>query len=197
MKTNYILAALVLLLLPSLAPVANACTCGGGSPCEAYAGASVVFVGRVTQTGVKAASRSFPANAMSTTFTNGGVTSAQFRVEEAFLGVRGVRIDISGEGTTCDYSFTRGERYLVFAYKNSETGTFHTNICSGTAPLAESNDGLTYLRRVAKQPRGATLFGDVGREVRMQDDVGAEPMAKAEIILENGREQVRGLSDGS
>lgn len=192
---NHILFALVLLLLPSLASVARACTCGEISPCEAYAGASVVFVGRVTQTGLKATSRSFPANAMSTTLTSGGVTSAQFKVEEAFLGVRVVRIDISGEGTTCDYEFKPGERYLVFAYKNSKTGTFHTNICSGTAPLAESNDRLKYLRAVARQPPGGALFGEVVRQVNGQDE--PEPMAKTEIILENGKQQVRGLSDGS
>ena len=197
LKTNHILAALVLLLLPSLASVARACTCGGVSPCEAYAGASVVFVGRVTQTGLKSTPRSFPANAMSTTLTNGDVTSAQFRVEEAFLGVRAARIELSGEGTTCDFPFKRGERYLVFAYKNPKTGTFHTNICSGTAPLAESNDGIAYLRRVAKQPHGAALFGEVMREVSGANGPEAEPMVKTEIILENGKQQFRVLSDAS
>jgi len=196
LKINYILAAAVLLLLSSLAPVASACTCGVGSPCEAYASASVVFVGRVTQTGIKSTLRSFPANAMSTTLISGGVTSAQFRVEEAFLGIRGARIDVSGEGTTCDYQFKRGERYLVFAYKNSETGTFHTNICSGTAPLAESNEGIAYLRSIAKQSHGAALFGEVVREVSGPHGPEAEPMAKTEIILENGKQQFRGLSDG-
>jgi hypothetical protein len=48
-EINYILAAALVLLL--LASVAIACTCGGSAPCEAYAGVSVVFVGRVTKTG--------------------------------------------------------------------------------------------------------------------------------------------------
>lgn len=122
-KINYFLSALALLLFSSLAQVASACSCGGVAPCEAYAEASVVFVGRVTQTGFKSTARSFPANAMSTTLINGDVTSAQFKVEEAFLGVRVARIDISGEGTTSDYRFEPGERYLVFAYKNSKTGS--------------------------------------------------------------------------
>ncbi len=164
MRKN-ILSALLLLLLPSLASVASACTCGGQAPCEAYAGASVVFVGVVTKTGLKSIPRSVPENAMSTTFKTGDVTSAQFKVEEAFLGVRAAQIEIWGEGTNCDYEFKPGERYLVFAYKNSKTGTFHTNICSGTGPLAENNDGLSYLRSVVKQPPGATLFGEVVREV--------------------------------
>lgn len=191
---KYTLAVVVLLLLSS---VASACTCGGIAPCEAYAGASVVFAGRVTQTGIKTISRSFPANAMSTTLTSGGVMSAQFKVEEAFLGVRVARIEISGEGTTCDYQFKPGERYLVFAYKNQKSGTFHTNICSGTARLADSNDGVAYLRTLAKQPSGSTLVGEVVREVRTADGPDTEPMPKTEVILEKGKQQFRGLSDAS
>lgn len=192
-----ILPALVLLLLPSLASVANACTCGEQSPCESYAGASVVFAGVVTKTSLKSIPRSFPDKAMSTTFTTGDVTSAQFKVEEAFLGVKGAEIEISGEGTTCDYDFKPGERYLVFAYTNSQTGTFHTNICSGTDPLAESNEGIAYLRSVVKQPPGATLSGEVVRETSGPEGIGGEPIAKAEIILQNEKDQFRGVSDAS
>jgi len=196
MRRN-IFPALLLLLLPWLASVANACSCGGQAPCEAYAGASVVFVGVVTKTGLKSIPRSVPENAMSTTFTTGDVTSAQFKVEEAFLGVRVAQIEISGEGTNCDYEFKPGDRYLVFAYKNSKTGTFHTNICSGTGPLAENNDGLAYLRSIVKQPPGAMLSGEVVRETNGPDGIGSEPIAKAEIILINGKDQFRGLSDVS
>lgn len=195
MRKN-ILPALVLLLLPALAWVASACTCGGQSPCGAYAAASVVFVGRVTQTGLKSIPSNVPENATSTTFTSADAYWAQFNVEEPFLGVRAAQIEILGEGTTCDSEFKPGEQYLVFAYKNSKTGTLHTNICSGTAPLAESNDSLAYLRSLAKQA-GATFSGEVVREVYGKDGPLPEPIAKAEIILQNGKDQYRGLSDAS
>jgi hypothetical protein len=197
LKINHLLAALLLLLLPSLASVASACTCGGQSPCEAYANASVVFVGRVTQTGLKAIPRSLPDNAISTTLTNGGVLSAQFKVEEAFLGVRAAQIEILGQGTTCDFPFKSGERYLVFAYKEPKTATVHTNICTGTALLAESNDNLAYLRKVVKQRAGAAFYGEVVREVYGEAEPRAEPIAKAQIILENGKQQLRGVTDAS
>jgi hypothetical protein len=196
-KISYLLAAAVLLLLTSLASVANACTCGGGSPCEAYASASVVFVGQVTRTGLKAIPRSLPDNAMSTTLTDGGVMSAQFKVEEAFLGIKAAQIEILGQGTTCDFPFKSGERYLVFAYKDSRTGTVHTNICAGTASLAESNDNLAYIRKAAKQPAGAAFSGEVVREVYGGPEPRVEPMANTEIILENGKGQLRGVTDAS
>jgi len=197
LKINHLLAALVLLLLPSLASVTKACTCGGASPCESYASASVVFVGRVTQIGLKASSRSLPDNAMSTTLTDGGVLAAQFKVEEPFLGVRVAQVEVLGQGTTCDYPFKSGERYLVFAYKDPKTRTFHTNICSGTASLAESNDTLAYLRQAAKRPAGGAFFGEVVREVYGEAEPRAEPIARTEIILKNGKEQYRGLSDAN
>ncbi len=153
-------------------------------------------MGRVTQTGLKSAAPIGPANAISTTFIS-AVSSAQFRVEEAFLGVKGAQINVAGEGTTCDYAFKSGERYLVFAYKDSKTGTFHTNICSGTAPLAESKEGLDYLRKVAKLPRGATLAGEVGREVSGPDGPAVEPMVKTQVIVRNGKQQFRAVTDES
>src|SRR5690349_12586784 len=188
LKINHIFAALVLLLLPSFASVANACTCGGGSPCEAYANASVVFVGRVIQTGLKPAPGILPDNAMSTTLIEGGVLAARFKVEEAFLGVKVSQIEILGQGTTCDFPFKSGERYLVFAYKDPGTGRVHTNICTGTASLAESNDNLAYVRKAAKQPAGAAFSGEVVREV-WEAEPRAEPMSRTEIILDNGKQR--------
>lgn len=187
----------ILLLLLSFASTANACTCGWASACEAYASASVVFVGRVTHTAFKAVPRSFPQNAISTTFINGGVISAQFKVEKAFLGVRVGSVEVLGEGTTCDFPFKTGERYLVFADKDSQTGTLHTSVCSGTALLADSNDTLAYLRQVAKRPRDATFSGEVVRELPPQNESGTAPIAKTEIIIENGAQQFRALTDGN
>jgi hypothetical protein len=132
---------------------------------------------------------------MSTTSTSGDVVAAQFKVEETFLGITAAQIEISGEGTTCDYEFKPGEQYLVFAYKNSKTGTFHTNICSGTAPLADSSESLEYLRKVAREPGGGTVYGEVAREVQAEDGPKGEPMVKTEIILASGKQQFRGLTD--
>jgi len=197
LKINYLLGPLVLLLLPSLASVASACTCGGASPCESYADASVVFVGRVTRTGLKQMPRSLPDNAMSTTLTDGGVMSARFKVEEAFLGLRVAQIEILGQGTTCDFPFKSGERYLVFASKDPKTGTFHTNICSGTAPVAESDESLAYLRKVAKQPAGAAFSGEVVRVVYGPTEPRGEPIVNAEIVLDNGKQKFRGSTDAN
>ncbi|HYE75482.1 MAG TPA: hypothetical protein VEF04_19220, partial [Blastocatellia bacterium] len=80
------LLALTMVLLPSLASIAKACTCGQISPCEAYANASVVFVGLVSKTATESTkSGRLPSNEMSTTLASGNPV-ARFKVEEAFLG---------------------------------------------------------------------------------------------------------------
>jgi hypothetical protein len=193
MRIKLPLYALILILLPSFASVANACTCGGIKPCEAYAAASVVFVGQVIKTGIKTAPGRVPANAMSTTFTSSSL-AARFRIEEAFLGLKGSEIEVSGGGTTCDYEFKEGERYVVFAYRDS--GIVHTTICSGTAPLTESKEALDYLRKAAKQSSGTTVLGDIHRHSNRgtSEELMSQPIADAEIILDDGKQRFRARS---
>src|SRR5437016_5590360 len=136
MKTHLLIAAGLLIFFSSNA---DACTCGTILPCQAYAGAQVVFVGLVTKTETVSSGGLMPSNAMSTTLTN-GATAAHFRIEEAFLGIEKIKteVDVFGEGTTCDYYFKEGVEYLVYAYRNPDNKTLHTNICAGTAPFNEA-----------------------------------------------------------
>ena len=201
MKVNIktFILALTMVLLPSFASIANACTCGQISPCEAYANASVVFVGLVSKTATESTKSSrLPSNAMSTTLTSGSPV-ARFKVEEAFLGVNVTEIEISGGGTTCGYYFKQGERYLVYAYQNPDATTFHTNICSGTAPVSEAKDDLTYLRGVTKLPSGGAVFGEINREVNRigKTEPTFEPIPKAEVVLVNGNQRFQALSDAN
>jgi hypothetical protein len=135
---------------------------------------------------------------MSTTLTSGSPV-ARFKVEEAFAGVRVAEIEISGGGSTCDYDFKQGERYLVYAYQNSDDKTFHTNICSGTAPISEAKDALTYLRGIIKLPSGGTVFGEINRERKRtgKSEPTFEPVPKAEVILETGGRRFRAVSDAN
>lgn len=190
------LPASAVALILSFASSADACSCARMSPCQAYGAASVVFTGLVTQTGTTSTQPRLPSNAMSTTLTRGSSASL-FKVEEAFLGVGAAEIEVSGESTTCDYYFKQGERYLVYAYKNPNGVTFHTNICSGTAPLSEAGDDLVYLRGVGKLPPGGGLFGEVSREPQGADKSGREdePMSKVEVILESVGQRFRAVSD--
>lgn len=197
-NTKSFLLAFTVILLSALVSNTNACTCGRISACEAYANASVVFVGLVTKTGVRKTQVHFPSNAMSTTVTS-STSAASFNVEEAFRGVEVTEIEISGEGTTCDYYFKQGERYLIYAHPSNDGKTFHTNICSGTKPLSEAKDDLTYLHSVGKLSTGGTIFGEIKREISRtgKGALSPEPIRKAEIILERGDQSFKAVSDAN
>jgi hypothetical protein len=190
------LLALTIVFLSGFASVANACWCGDRSPCESYADASVVFVGVVIKTGINQATGQLPANAMSTTFTNGSPT-ARFKIEEFFRGTEAAELEISGQGTTCDYHFKQGERYVVYAFPSPDGATFHTNICSGTAPLSEAAADLIYLRSAEKRASGGTVFGEITREPSSVVDSKSsyDPIPKAEVIFENGAQRFQTVSE--
>jgi hypothetical protein len=101
-------------------------------------------------------------------------------------------VQVFGQGTTCDLDFKPGERYLVYAHQDPNTRTLSTNICSGTAPLADRTDHLTYLRGAANSS-GGTASGDIMRDV----NGNPEPIADAEITLVNGDRTFRGKADAS
>ena len=163
----------------------------GVSPCEAYGQASVVFVGTVTNATVESAPSQFPSNAMSTTLTNGR-TVAVFKVEQTFGHSLSETVQIYGQGTTCDFLFKTGERYLVYAYQDASTKTLSTNICSGTAPVAEAQDHLTYLSG-AMNSSGGTVSGDIRRETIGRN----QPIVGAEITLVNGDRTFRGKTNAA
>jgi hypothetical protein len=186
----------VIVLLLHFSTTVDACTCGRVSPCESYANASVVFVGLVTKTSMVPAKMRLPPNAVSATSTSGS-TYAHFKVEEIFRGASVKEVEVSGDGTTCDYSFKQGERYLVYAYQSPDGKTLHTTMCSGTAPLSEATDDLTYFRRVTKLPPGGTLVGDINRELHLvgKNEPDLEPIPNAEVLLVNGRRSFKAVSD--
>jgi hypothetical protein len=161
------------------------------SPCEAYGSASVVFVGMATKMTVESANSQFPSNAISTTLTRGR-TVALLEVEEKFGQTFSEAVQIYGEGTTCDFQFKTGERYLVYAYQHANTKILYTNICSGTTSLVEARDHLTYLRG-AVTSSGGILTGDVTRQINGR----TEPITGAEITLVNGDRTFRGKTDAA
>ena len=71
------------------------------------------------------------------------VEKAVFRAEEAFEGIRTEYVEVYGSGTTCDYHFSVGTRYLVYGWLG-EDGKIRT--AARTAPLSEVDKDLRFLR---------------------------------------------------
>jgi len=72
------------------------------------------------------------------------VEKVVFRAEEPFEGIKTEYVDVYGSGTTCDYHFSVGTRYLVYGWLG-EDGKIRTAECTRTGPLSEVDKDIGFL----------------------------------------------------
>lgn len=173
---------LVILILPCLSKAASACSCANQlSPCAAFNGMPVVFVGRVAS--IKEDKAEFTRFGAKEVIRTGLV--AHLIVEEALKGITQKEVDVvtGGGGGDCGYPFREGERYLVYAYPNQRgdaedanrvssthiagsgvkvfPGSLTTSICTRTRPLKAAQDDLELIRAILNNKTETRIFGDV------------------------------------
>jgi len=162
-----------LLALFFVSPVSvKACSCMmSGPPCQSFWNTDAVFSGQVTEikdTPVKLASK------------NDDKSDFMFRkrtvrlaVSESFRGIeeRWVELETGMGGGDCGFTFETGQSYLVYAYRNQETGKLGTGICTRTQLLSKATDDLEYFRGLKDAKAGGTVYGKVTKYlVRKYDD---------------------------
>lgn len=168
----------------------QACSCiDSGLPCQAFWNTDAVFSGEVKEI------IDPPPKEMS--LANGDKAYSyqqkkiRFAVEEGFRGVSGettVEVTTGRGGGDCGYPFVSGEKYLVYAYKNKQTGEFHAGICSRTQLLANAAEDLQYFRSLATKPSGSTVSGFVVQTFPYKNDApykNPQPLANIPVIIEN------------
>lgn len=139
----------------------NACSCmRAGPPCDYYAEASAIFLGRVVGSAERKSHTDRDGNK-----TVYDVGTIRFLIQESFKGVAGHEVEIhSGKGGgDCGYWFVRNESYVVYAYESSEDKKLWTNICTRTAHVSEASEDLEYLRGLSTAKLGGTLYGEIRR----------------------------------
>ena len=130
-------------------------TCAGlcfkpGTPCEWYAShhGSPTFIGEAISVA-----------AVSDVVERGGhevqatVQKVRFHVEEAIEDMPDAFVDVYGFGTTNDYQFKAGTRYLVYGWRGKD-GKLRTEKCTRTAPLSEATEDLRFLRSLPTRVGG-------------------------------------------
>ncbi len=167
LKTRLLPAVLLFLLFGAFPSPANACQCNPRQPpCEAFPQASVVFIGRVIDSAEQKTDTDF--NGVKRTYDVGII---RFEVEEVFKGTESRIIEIhSGtSGADCGYWFTRGDRYLVYAY-GAPPENLETNYCARTQPIKSATEDLQYLRNLPKKGTGGRIYGTVGSPAEERDE---------------------------
>jgi hypothetical protein len=78
------------------------------------------------------------------------VRRATFHIEEAFEGIKTQTIEVYGSGTTCDYHFAVGTRYLVYGWLGVD-GKIRSGLCTRTAPATEAAEDLKFLHALKRR----------------------------------------------
>ena len=149
--------------------IVEACSCVQMSSCEAFARAEIVFTGKI----VKAVDTE-------------GSRKHQVQVEETFLGLENTPlVDVfTDTASSCMFTMTKGEDYLIFAWRNKETGALWTGMCSHTAQTEDAGEDLKYLRSVKTSGKsGATIRGVV-RDAEIEN-AAIKPEQIDKVFIEN------------
>jgi hypothetical protein len=124
-KKYFLLVGVAFLFWLIGAPQVSACSCRPPqAPKEALKDADAVFSGQVVDIEE----------------TNEGINSlkVRFDVSRVWKGPETpiTIVNTAMQGTACGYSFKKGEKYLVYAYKRD--GLFHTGVCTRTKLLSNA-----------------------------------------------------------
>jgi hypothetical protein len=106
-----------------------------------------------------------------------------FTVEDAFAGVRSKTITVT-QPPMCGYVFHKGVRYLVDAYRTSES-SLEVSSCGLTTPAATAADSIHFLRTLRQSQTGSIVFGTVKQYIKGSTFVSLnnKPVAAASVLL--------------
>jgi hypothetical protein len=177
----------ILFLLPTRA---DACRCANLPPCQAFTGASAVFIGRMIE-GSEKVEMNYSADSK-ISYEAGTV---RFAIEEIFKGSIGaeVRISvISAKNTSCSpYGLIRGEKYLVYAY--GPLAEWFTTGCSRTRLITTADEDFQFLHNLPEQGTGGRLYG---RVTANKNDMGLTPLAGVHIIVKGAdNESIKAITN--
>jgi hypothetical protein len=154
-KTYYFVFAILALLLfhPDNA---TACSCGYSDPCNAFASASIVFIGQVIEGSEKVEIQG--KTDRSASHVAGKV---RFTVEEVFKGALSSEVMISVSSnlnTSCGpYALIQGQKYVVYAY--GDLPKLSTGVCTRTSRIVDATEDLQFLRNLPAEGTGGRLSG--------------------------------------
>ncbi|MDM7922151.1 MAG: hypothetical protein QUS14_07600, partial [Pyrinomonadaceae bacterium] len=156
----------------------HACSCGERqTPAKAYADASVVWIGTATKISRGGGRSGF------------GDLKVTLDVREFLKGrkTRPAEVFTSSQGTACGYPFENGETYLIYGYRDRETGSISTERCTRTreVDLGTVDDELEILRSLSVGRFEPRLYGaveEITRGIYIGDRSPNRPMPGIAVI---------------
>lgn len=170
-----------LIALPFLAGEAQACTCieYGTPACAAYWRADAVFAGYVADI------RKLPDSSVNDLHQ----VLLHFNIEESYRGIADSEVDVATlSGTSCDIVFAKGEKWLVYAYRNKANNRLEIHPCTRTRRLEYANDDLEYIRGLKQKAPEQSVLGKV-----LQNSYS--PLSGVKVTVEGGGNKLETNTD--
>lgn len=169
-----------------------ACSCiGVKPPCQAYWEASAVFLGTVNDSATVAILEDRQPIQQ---------RLVRFSLEEVFRGEQKAEAEVLTGlgGGDCGFAFTKGERYLVYAYHNVQTGKLQVSVCSRTRLLSEATEDLRYIRNLPEPGAGSSISGEVllqSLSIKEESSYILKPLEGIKIIVEGQSKTLKAVTD--
>jgi hypothetical protein len=179
---------MVLAIAAGSSKQAKACSCQEPKPppCETYWAAAAVFTGKVVSlTSIPIKEDGYDTHQ----------TRAHFLIEKAFRGIESTEVDLFMGASNCSYGFTKGETYLVYAYRNEKTKQLSTSICTRTGLVAGAFEDLQYIEGLSSAAAGARIYGQVSKYKITDGRSDFDPLTKIKIIARSSEKQYEAASD--
>jgi hypothetical protein len=157
-----------------------ACTCRGVQqpPCAAFREATAVFSGPVLDF----------KEAPHQSGDRFHYLMVEFAVEKSYKGVSESELSIATlTGTSCDFGFQKGERYFVYAHRDSRQNRLVTGFCSRTKPLSSANEDIEHAEGLTGSLRRSSIMG--------ADSEFSSPLEGSEIIVEGDGKKYTAVAD--
>lgn len=173
-QIHQLVFAVAILFLPCVGLDVYGCQCREREPpCAQFSSADAVFIGLVAK--------------ISSRDDNPRRKSIHFNVQRAFRGESGSAAEIVEYGTSCDYGFTEGKTYLVYAYRNSDRNELYTHYCTRTTELSNANADIAYLKSLSEKGQPMEIIGVLAE--------GDKRLQFISIVVRNSDREYRTLSD--
>jgi hypothetical protein len=159
-STTLALLGFIFLLLPTPALAQRLPCARGATPCEAYASADAVFVGRVTTIAPELVS-------MEQALSGNYDQTARVAVERVYKGKARQSVVLRQLGQRATYKFIAGTRYLFYAHYVPRLRIWEVRNCGRTIMADHAHDDLRYLGGL---PGNAGRTRIAGRVLRFDSD---------------------------
>ncbi len=133
---------------------AEACKCrSSNSPCAVYQSADAVFLATAEEI---------------TKSENSYGSKIKLKVDEAFKGISSAQETVLGAGV-CDFHFTIGKKYLVYARRDKETNLLRVGLCSRTTSLENAAQDLEFVRLLVAGKSVSSIYGKVEQQTNKEN----------------------------